>query len=257
MLAVSTEEWGKLPGEEPRFIKLARSCEGWSKLHAQQVWLDSFDEAFVSAEPRPLCAFLTGNTVEWCQRTREPWRGTQEVLRAGRLPIWASCGGAQALAILSTVGVEQPWDCPRCRDPKNPKLPIYTHIGHTGPGECGKYESCIFERGPTFVRQVARDPAFAGVATEFETMESHCGQIEFVPDGWTLVATNGRNGKTKMQCMRVVDRPIYAAQFHIELDGTPDSSRQIMANFLAIAKKWGGYNEHGKPLALPTPLDGE
>ena len=37
------------------------------------------------------------------------------------------------------------------------------------------------------------------------------------------------------------DRPIYAAQFHIEMEGTPEASRQIMSNFLAVARAWGGY----------------
>jgi GMP synthase-like glutamine amidotransferase len=89
---------------------------------------------------------------------------------------------------------------------------------------------------------------------EFETMESHCGQIEYVPKGWTLLITQGSGGKTKTQCMRRDDRPIYAAQFHIEMKGTPESSRQIMANFLGVAQDWGGFNPHATPLAKPKPL---
>lgn len=255
IIPVSTEESQTLPFQGPEFIALVRQCAGYQDVQAQHVWLDNFDAAFVAVEPRPLCAFLSGNLAEWCQRTREPWRGTQEILRDGRLPMWASCGGAQGLAILTAVGVDKPWDCPRCRDPKHPKLPVYTHIGHTGPGKCGEYGACIFETGPTFVRQVAKDPAFEGLPAEFETMESHCGQIEYVPEGWTLVVTNGRNGKTKTQCIRINDRPIYAAQFHIEMLGTPDSSRKIMSNFLTLAKSWGGYNEHGRRLPPPLPLE--
>jgi hypothetical protein len=45
------------------------------------------------------------------------------------LPLWASCGGAQGLAILAEVGVDHRWDCPHCRDPLAPQTPIYTHIG--------------------------------------------------------------------------------------------------------------------------------
>jgi hypothetical protein len=58
------------------------------------------DESFVAAEPRPLCAFLSGNFKDWCEVSREPWRGIQEVLKHRNLPMWASCGGAQGLAIL-------------------------------------------------------------------------------------------------------------------------------------------------------------
>ena len=52
-----------------------------------------------------------------------------------------------------------------------------------------------------------------------------------------------------MQCLRVADRYIYAAQFHIEMNGTPATSRAIMANFLRLAREWGGYNPSGKMAA--------
>src|SRR5262249_4028858 len=161
---------------------------------------------------------------DWCEQKRENWRGTQEVLKKRNLPLWAACGGAQGLAILEDTGVAKRWDCPRCRDPKNPLLPIYTHIGHTGATACGDYSKNIFERGKYPVRQLTRDPAFAGLPDEFAIMESHCGQIEYLPKGWSLIVTKGADGKTKNQCLRVNDRYIYAAQFHIEMQGTPENS---------------------------------
>lgn len=85
-------------------------------------------------------------------------------------------------------------------------------------------------------------------------VESHCGQIERAPKGWTLIATNGTGSLTKTQCLRRNDRYIYAAQFHIEMDGTPESSRVLMGNFLKLAKEWGGYNPRGQPVATPTWL---
>jgi len=54
ILVVNTTEKADLPGPGQEFIPLARSCPGWEHLQAQQVWLGSFDEAFVAAEPRPL-----------------------------------------------------------------------------------------------------------------------------------------------------------------------------------------------------------
>jgi len=119
IVAVATTERPTLPGETSLFVDLARQCEGWEKVQAQQVWLGEFDRSFVEAEPRPLCAFLTGNVEEWCQRTR-------------------------------------------------------------GPGAL-----------------------------------------------------------TENQCLRVRDRYIYAAQFHIEMSGTPETSRTIMRNFLDLARGWG------------------
>jgi hypothetical protein len=254
IVAVSTSEVSTLPASGQLFVRLAKTCPSWEGLQAQEVWLGSFDEAFVAAEPRPLCAFLTGNTAEWCEKMQEPWRGTQEVFKKRNLPMWTACGGAQGLAILDEVGVDRLWDCPRCRDPKNPLLPIYTHIGHTGTTACGDYSKNIFERGKTNMLQVARDPVFEGLAPEFEIMESHCGQIDYVPKGWTRVVTRGRGAHTINQCLRVNDRYIYAAQFHMEKEGTPENSRAIMRNFLTLAKEWGGYNPHGKPVSEPTAL---
>ena len=260
IVAVSTidrAEWQKNMPEGRQFVPLARSCPGWEHLQAQFVWLDSFDEAFVSVEPQPLCAFLSGNFSDFCQKERTVWRGTQEVLEKGRLPIWASCGGAQGLAILAEVGAERPWDCPHCRDPKNPKSPIYGHIGHTsaGPHNCGDYSACLFERGKQSVLAKADDPVFEGLAREFEVMESHCGQIEYAPKGWMQIAGRGNVGRTEFQCLRVKDRYIYAAQFHIEMAGTPETSRRIMSNFLTLAKAWGGYNLAAKPVPAPVPYE--
>ena len=37
--------------------------------------------------------------------------------------------------------------------------------------------------------------------------------------------------------------------------GTPANSRKIMSNFLALAKKWGGYNPKGKAVPKPEPWE--
>ena len=150
--------------------------------------------------------------------------------------MWASCGGAQGLAILAETGVDSPWDCPQCRDPAHPRLPIYTHIAGSKRTRCGDYSGCVFERGPFSIRQVSPIRSSVACPREFRAMESHCGQIEWAPRGWELIATKGEGGKTKTQCLRLKDHPIYAAQFHIEMEGTPDSSRKIMGNFLALCR---------------------
>lgn len=255
VVAVNVTHDPKLPNHGQEFIPLAKAAADGTTLQAQQVWLDAFNEEFLKAEPRPLCGFLSGSFKDWCEVDRTTWRGVQEVLRHGNLPLWASCGGAQGLAILAEHGVEQPWDCPHCRDPKAPKTPIYTHIGHTTQRPCGDYSGCVFERGPHWVRALTEDPAFKHLPAEFQVMESHCGQIEWAPKGWSLIATAGRGSKTKTQCLRRDDRPVYAAQFHIEMDGTPAASWQIMSNFLAMARAWGGYNPTGKILSAPLAVE--
>lgn len=254
IVSVSTSESSALPGGTGLFVNLARQCPGWERVPAQQTWIGDFNEEYVAAEPRPLCAFFTGNSKEWCQRTREPWRGVQDVVANRNLPIWGACGGAQAMAILEETGVDKPWDCPRCRDPQAAKLPIYSHIGHTGPSPCGDYSKCIGERGKFKIRQTAQDPVFEGLPEVFEIMESHIGQIAWPPKGWIRVATKGPGALTVNQCLRVEDRYIYAAQFHMELAGTPENSRRIMGNFLALAREWGGYNPEGKSVPRPEPI---
>jgi hypothetical protein len=252
-VVVTTTGEKKVPGLGGTFVPLARQCKGWDKLQAQNVWLGDFREEFLAVEPQPVCGFLSGNLVDWCQQDRGHWKGVEEVLKNGHLPIWASCGGAQGLAIIAEHGTDKPWDCPHCRDPKAPKSPIYGHIGHTAKKACGDYSGCIFEKGPTNILQTANDPAFQGLPREFQAVESHCGQIEWPPKGWILIATAGQDALTKTQCIRVKDRYIYAAQFHIENEGTPESARAIMGNFLRLAKDWGGYNPEGKPVAEPKP----
>jgi hypothetical protein len=257
IVAVNSTHDPKLPNHGQEFIPLAKSCAGWSALEAQQVWVNDFTVDWLNAEPRPLCAFLSGSFKDWCEVDRNTWRGAQGVLRAASLPMWASCGGAQALAILAETSVDKPWDCPHCRDPRNPKTPIYTHIGHTAQRPCGDYSGCVFERGPHSVRAVVNDPVFRNLPRAFRVMQSHCGQIEWAPAGWSLIATAGDGARTKTQCLRLDGRPIYAAQFHIEMDGTPESSQQIMANFLAEAKAWAsrqapaGQLLRGGKLAFP------
>ncbi len=252
IVAVNTTDRPTLPGHGQEFIPLAQSCAGWGQTLAQQVWLADFDESFIHVEPRPLCAFLSGNFKDWCEIAREPWRGTQEILRNRSLPLWASCGGAQGLAILAETGVDQPWDCPHCRNPQFPRTPIYTHIGHTGTRLCGDYSACVFERGPHSIKQVIHDPVFEGLPDSFLAMESHCGQIEWPPKGWQLIGTGGEGTLTKSQCLRLEGYYIYAAQFHIEMEGTPDVSRRIMRNFLGLAKAWNQAN--GKVEHRPQPV---
>jgi GMP synthase-like glutamine amidotransferase len=254
VVAVSSEEDPRLAGTGLSFVRLARRCKGWENLPAQALWHGDFDEKFVAAEPRPLCAFLSGSNLEWCQCSREPWRGVQEVLKKRNLPMWGACGGAQVLAILEETGVDRPWDCPRCRDEKKALLPIYSHIGHTAHAVCGDYGKNIGERGKYRMLQVADDPVLAGLSRVFEIMESHIGQITYPPKGWTRIVTRGPGAHTVNQCLRVKDRYIYAAQFHMEMDGTPENSRLLMGNFLRLARQWGGYNPRGKPVPAPQPL---
>lgn len=237
LIVNSTEERNSKEGEA--FIPLVRSVPGWEKTQARLIWVGDFTPKLLNAEPKPLAVFLSGSFKDWCEVNREHWSGIEDVLKKKAVPMWASCGGAQALAILSETGTAKAWDCPHCRDASAPRLPIYTHLGHIAAGKaCGDYSGCIFEKGPTNVRLVHRDTAFDGFTNEFRVMESHCGQIAWTPEGWELIATAGEGSITRIQCIKRAGAPIYAAQFHIEMPGTPESSRRIMQNFLAEVERW-------------------
>ena len=260
LCVVATDEKPNL-GDCGSFLRLVESAEPGLRVHAQRVWIDAVDEPFVEAEPRPLCLFLTGNYADWCQRSHEPWRGVGRVAAAGRTPIWASCGGAQGLAILSENGVDSPWDCPHCRVPGDAKTPIYGHIGHPDPTArraCGDYSTCFREQGPTKVRPLLADPVLEGLSAEFPMVESHCGQIEWAPRGWLLIVTGGEGAKTRVQCIRRAESPVYAAQFHVELEGSPEPSLRITRSFLALARAWrrGEFGNTGLPAPGPLPEKG-
>ena len=104
---------------------------------------------------------------------------------------------------------------------------------------------------------VGRIPAFAWLRREFALMESHCGQIESAPRGSLHLVENGPDGHTRIQGLRRADRPIYAAQFHMELDGTPENSRRIMDNFLKVAVarrgtgRWPAAFDDMEPTSVP------
>jgi len=238
LIVNSTEDRNSKHGEE--FVPLIRSVPGWESTGVRLIWVGDFTPALVESDPKPLAIFLSGSFKDWCEVNRQHWAGMEKLLKKKSIPIWASCGGAQALAILSETGTQEAWDCPHCRDPRAPKLPIYTHLGHHTPGKpCGDYSGCTFEKGPTNVRVVRRDPVFAGLPDEFQVMESHCGQIAWPPRGWELIVTAGEGSVTRVQCIKRRGFPIYAAQFHIEMAGTPEASHRIMRNFLAeVERRW-------------------
>ena len=96
-----------------QFLELARSCDGWGGVTAQYLWHGDYDLELATAEPRPVCAFFTGSYRDWCEVDRSTWKGVETVLRSGKVPMWASCGGGQVFGILSDTGCNHPWELPQ------------------------------------------------------------------------------------------------------------------------------------------------
>ncbi len=223
-------------------VTVARQTDTGKDLLAQQIDVADLTTEFVTLEPRPLCMFLSGSYRDWCQVDRTTYRGLDEILKQRLLPIWGSCGGCQLLAIREETGIEHPWDCPHCRDPEHPLLPIYTHLRCTDRTNshtpCGVYTECGMQQGLVALQRLEDDPVFAGLPADgaFTCRESHCGQIVFLPPGWTLLATHAPGGTTVQQLMKVAGYPIYAAQFHIDMGG--EHASILAANFIRIARQW-------------------
>lgn len=223
-------------------LKVLRGAMEDETIRAQHVDVSIVTPDFVAIEPRPLAMFLSGSYKDWCEVDRNVYQGVERILTDRTLPIWGSCGGCQLLAILAETGTRQAWDCPHCRDPQHPRSPIYTHIhcanAAESPPKCGVYDLCEFERGPYVLRIVRDDPVLARLPADglFTCQESHCGQIAYLPKGWSLLVTRGPNGKTENQLMKVDGYPIYAAQFHIDMGG--EHAEILAKNFLQLARHW-------------------
>ncbi len=223
-------------------VRVLRQTAAGKEMLAQHIDVTDVDPDFVAVEPRPLCMFLSGSYRDWCEVDRSVYHGLEQVLKRRLLPIWGSCGGCQLLAILEATGVDQPWDCPHCRDPAHPLLPIYTHLRCTDRTNartaCGDYAQCGMQQGPVTLLRIEDDPVFDGLPADgrFTCREAHCGQIAFLPPGWTLLATHVPGGNTVHQLMKVAGHPIYAAQFHIDMGG--EHAEILAANFVTIALQY-------------------
>jgi hypothetical protein len=256
--AINIEGSIELPGYAKNFVPTAQQCAGWEKVQAQYVQAKDFKESILQPEPRPLCAFLSGSTRDWCEVDRRDYEGVEEVLRNRNLPMWASCGGSQLLLLLTAYGTKVPWICPHCEWNRPdyyktaPQPFIYGHLHCEGHPKCSEYDK-VMERGDYDLKKLLPDPALSGVPDLFNIAESHEGEIKWLPGSWVLIATKGPKGLTVNQIMRVRNRYIYAAQCHIELGGRDRLA--LCKNFLDLAKSWGGYNPNGKNVADPAHLN--
>jgi len=103
-----------------------------------------------------------------------------------------------------------------------------THFGgSTGPAVRAEF-------GRTRLYVDVEDQLFQGVPREFDVWESHNDEVKVVPKDFEVLA---HSDTCKVEAMRSLERPLYAVQFHPEVENT-DHGMDIFRNFLRAVEEW-------------------
>ena len=103
-----------------------------------------------------------------------------------------------------------------------------THLG----GAIGPAVRAEFGRTRLFVDDA--DEIFSGLPAEFDVWESHNDEVRRVPEGFQVLA---HSDTCPVEAMRSLRRPLYAVQFHPEVENT-DFGMDIFRNFLRVVEDW-------------------
>ena len=95
--------------------------------------------------------------------------------------------------------------------------------GQLGPGT-------VPEFGGVQLEVKSHDDLFKGLPDTFEVWASHNDEVKVVPEGFEVTASSSSCPHEAVRCK---DRPIYAVQFHPEVENTEHGS-EIFQNFLDI-----------------------
>lgn len=150
--------------------------------------LDGFDAVMVGGSGRYSCV---GNREDWFVAACR----TFETVLERRMPLFASCWGIQALG--SVLGV------PVVHDVEN--------------REVGTFPVHLTVEGQ-------EDPLFDGLPSSFPAQLGHQDRLASVPAGATLLAYSDR---APVQAFRLDGHPVYATQFHPELNRAENLERLV------------------------------
>lgn len=103
-----------------------------------------------------------------------------------------------------------------------------SHFG----GSTGPAIRAEFSKTRLFVDEA--DGLFSGLPKEFDVWESHNDEVKNVPEGFEVLA---HSNTCKVEAMRSLKRPLYALQFHPEVENT-DFGMDIFRNFLKQVEEW-------------------
>lgn len=103
-----------------------------------------------------------------------------------------------------------------------------THFGgSTGPAVRAEF-------GRTRLYVDVEDLLFQGVPKDFDVWESHNDEVKTVPEGFEVLA---HSDTCIVEAMRSLNRPLYAVQFHPEVENT-EFGMDIFRNFLKAVEEW-------------------
>jgi len=105
-------------------------------------------------------------------------------------------------------------------------------------GEVGSYELELTEAG-------GADPLFGALPTRFIAQMGHLDRATEMPPGLPNLASSERS---PFQALRVPGAPIWATQFHPELDRRANHER-----YMAYIERYGGGERDAAYRALPSP----
>jgi GMP synthase (glutamine-hydrolysing) len=158
---------------------------------------------------RPSHIILSGQSHPWEMYSPESLAGVFSVIKQASQPILGVCGGHQqiALAYGAKVGLMERLE----------------------PGE--GYNGAKRERGFLTIDNTG-EGLFKGLPSTITVWHNHCDEVQQVPEGFRVTASNET---CKIQAMQQKGRRLYGVQFHPELfdDGHPEG-KQILDNFLSL-----------------------
>ena len=105
-------------------------------------------------------------------------------------------------------------------------------------GEVGSFELELTEAG-------AADPLFGALPRRFIAQMGHLDRATALPPGLPNLAASARS---PFQALRVPGSPIWATQFHPELDRRANHER-----YMAYIERYGGGERDAEYRALPSP----
>ena len=170
---------------------------------------------------------LESRKIEW-------FYGVADVLKQAELPMLCFCGSHQLIGYCFNDDIRK---LTELRDMPMRKL---------RPGEVWPRVPCpdksydlsgyFVASGFLPVRQVKKDPLFAGLPETMIMWSNHYCEVKKLPKEFELLASSPH---CRIEAMRHKERPLYGTQFHPEQYAEPFlHGKKLLANFAAIVEDY-------------------